>query len=192
VFLGVYLTLLGDVLLSKVLVVAAVAVIVGVAFGLYFLASMFAERQVPASSPASSEVSSPETSLLPTPPPGNLEPVMLHFRVEKGTVHVGITLQNTYPKEVIIEKVFLNDTLVYEGPKVIDPWGFLVKTFGSQNAEMMSTIYFDSGIPGREGIEASGERVYVGTITIHYEIVGVKGIYTKTLKLYIPKTMMKR
>ena len=106
--------------MSKVLIVAAVAIIVGVAFGLYFLAPMFAEKQMPTSSEVSS-TSPPEVSLMPTPPPGDLEPVMFHFRIEKGTVHVGVTLQNTYSKEVIIEKVFLNGTLVYEDPRIIDP-----------------------------------------------------------------------
>ena len=131
------------------------------------------------------------SSLASTPPPGDLKPKIYRYRVENGVIKVGIVFMNSYPVEVVIEKILLNDTIVFSGTRIIDSWSLLTKAFGEETAEVVATIWINTRIPGEENLLASGEMIYVGNITVHYKIPGVKGTYTKTFKLVVPETMIK-
>ena len=134
------------------------------------------------------------TTLLTTPPPGELRVRSYHIRDGGDTIKVGLVFENTYPVEVIIEKIYLNDTLVYKGPQVIDPQSFIDKIVGDPRlAEAMTTIWINTGIksvPGSE-IMVCGKMVTVGTLTIYYKIPSVEGEYNITLPLKLPECMIK-
>jgi len=131
--------------------------------------------------------------LASTPPPGDLKPKIYRYRVENGVIKVGIVFMNSYPVEVVIEKILLNDTIVFSGTRVIDSWSFLTKAFGEDTAEIVATVWINTGIepvPGSE-ILVCGKTVFVGNLTIYYRISNVEGTYNVTYPLELPECWIK-
>lgn len=160
--------------------------------------SVSTASQAPAaSSGTSSSVSSTistTSTLLTAPPPGSLRVDSYDIRVESGTIRVGLVLKNTYPVEVIIERIYLNDTLVYRGPRVIDPWSQVTRIAGGDTglAASMSSVWINTGIKPAPGSELliCGKTVTIGNITIIYTIPGVEGTYNLTLPLKLPECII--
>lgn len=130
-----------------------------------------------------------------SPPPGELRVRKYTIHDAGGTISIDITLENTYPVEVIVERIYLNDTLVYRGYAVIEPWSYVTRIAGDpKTAVMLVTIY---GINTRINasssslIVVSGETIPVGNMTIFYRIPGVQGIYNTTFVLKLPKCMIR-
>ena len=134
------------------------------------------------------------TTLLTSPPPGGLRVKSYDIRVEDNIIRVGLVLENTYPVEVIVEKIYLNDTLVFRGSRVIDPQSFINSIANDPAmAEAMTTIWISTDLnpaPNSE-IIACGKTITVGNLTIIYRIPDVKGTYNITLSLKLPECMIK-
>ncbi len=153
--------------------------------------------------PASSEIHSTHsthvvttttTTLLTTPPPGELRIRSYHIRDSEDTIRVGLVFENTYPVEVIVEKIYLNDTLVYKGHEVIESKSFLDKYIKDPIlAEAMVTIWINTGIKPAPNsvIIACGKMITVGNLTIYYRIPNVIGTYNITVPLELPECMVK-
>ncbi len=134
------------------------------------------------------------TTLLTSPPPGELKVVGYHIRDSGDTIRVGLVFENMYPVEVIVEKIYLNDTLVYKGHKVIESKSFLDKYVKDPVlVEAMTTIWINTGIKPAPNsvILACGKTITVGNFTIYYSIPNVKGTYNITLPLKLPECMIK-
>ncbi len=111
----------------------------------------------------------------------------------EDTIKVGILLENTYPVEVIIEKILLNDTIVFSGKQIVDPWGFLTRVFGENGARTAATIWINTGIEPAPGSEtmACSKTVFIGNLTIYYRIPNVEGTHNITYPLKLPECMIK-
>ena len=116
------------------------------------------------------------------------------IRVEDNIIKVGLVFENTYPVEVIVEKIYLNDTLVFRGSRVIDPQSFINNIANDPAmAEAMTTIWINTGIKPapNSAVIVCGKTVVVGNLTIIYDIPNVKGTYNITLPLKLPECMIK-
>jgi len=101
--------------------------------------------------------------------------------------------KNTYPVEVVVEKIYLNDTLVYKGPHVIPPWSKLTRATNQDLALMLVTVWINTGIKSASNstIIASGKMIVVGKLIIYYKVPNVVGTYNITLPLRLPICMIK-
>ena len=130
------------------------------------------------------------TTLLTSPPSGELRVKSYYIKDRGDDIQVGLVFDNTYPVEVIIEKIYLNNTLVHEGPRVIIPWEEIPST---TDPEILVTVWISTGIkpvPGSE-VLVCGKMIPMGNLTIIYRIPNVQGVYNTTLTLKIPECMIK-